>query len=83
MFDIKNVRHLMNTKRCKTGMYGYFGNNLDSLKNAVEKKKTNFNVIYARLDFILDEKYERRYGTQYGTFSLFYPLDTKINKERY
>lgn len=83
MFDIYKLKYIVNAETSKVGVYGYFGNTLDALRKAIEQGKTNFNVIYAQLDFVLDEKYERRFGNRYGTFSLFYPLDDKVNVNRY
>lgn len=83
MFDIHKVKHIVNAETSKIGVYGYFGNNLDDLRKAIEKGRTNFKVIYAKLSFVLDEKCEKRFGNNYGTFSLFYPLDDKVNVNRY
>ena len=38
---------------------------------------------YSKIDIILPETSEKRYVTKDGIFSLFYPLDTEENEERY
>lgn len=83
MFDINKIKHVVNAETCKIGIYGYFGNSIESIRKAVTQKKSVFNVVYAKLEFVLDENYERRFGNDYGVFSLFYPLDKVENVFRY
>lgn len=63
--------------------YGYFANTLKDLKTSLREKKTSLKVLYARLEKVLGEEYERRFYTNYGTFSLFCPLDKAEEKLRY
>lgn len=64
-------------------VYGYFANNLKDLKKALCDKKSSLKVLYARLEKVLGEEYERRFYTNYGTFSLFCPLDKAEERLRY
>lgn len=64
-------------------VYGYFANNLKDLKTSLKEKKTSLRVLYARLEKVLGEEYERRFYTNYGAFSLFCPLDKAEERLRY
>ena len=64
-------------------VYGYFANNLKDLKTSLKEKKTSLRVLYTRLEKVLGEEYERRFYTNYGTFSLFCPLDKAEERLRY
>lgn len=63
--------------------YGYFANDLASLRRAVQEESANFKCIYARLEGVVKDSFERRFNTAYGYFSLFLPLDETENEERY
>lgn len=83
MFDIKNVHTAVNADNCELYNFGYFANDIASLKQTVKNKKSSLRTIYAVLTAVLDEKYERRFSCPYGNFSLFYPTDTSENRMRY
>ena len=83
MFEDKEVITTVNADKCKVGRFGYFSNDLKSLKESVNKSRTNLRTIYARLDVILDEHYEKRFLCENGSFSLFYPMDNSMNTNRY
>lgn len=84
-FDISKVKTTISISlnTVEEGAFGYFSNNLEYLKKAVEKERSNLNTVYCKLEYCLDEKYERRFGTEVGHFSLFYPLDKELNELRY
>lgn len=82
-FDIKNVKTAVEAGNCIKGMYGYFANDIASIRQTVENKKTSMKTFYAKLDGICEDKFERRFSCQCGTFSLFYPLDLTERNERY
>lgn len=82
-FDIKNVHCTVNAEKVVELDFGYFSNNLESLRKAVETGRTNRLVVYDRLNNVLSEKYERRFDCASGNFSLFYPMDSEMNRARY
>lgn len=69
--------------KAETSSYGYFANNLKDLKKALKENKSSLKVLYARLKEVLDEGFERRFLTNYGSFSLYCPLDSSENRLRY
>ena len=81
-FDLQSVRTTVTACASDVGTYGYFSNNLASLKQAVEKTKTNLYTFYERLSKIEDTNWERRFTCSIASFALFYPMDT-VNMERY
>jgi len=83
MFDIKNVHTTLNAGECNLGTYGYFSNDLESLRDTVQYEKTNFRSVYAKLEQILEDKFEKRFYCNCGAFSLFYPTDKSENSMRY
>lgn len=68
-----------------TRIYGYFSNNYNSLKKAVEKEHTNNKCLYGELTKILSDTEPRRFvlGKEDYLFSLFYPTDDFLNCNRY
>lgn len=82
-FDSRNLKTTANAGKTKTGIYGYFSNDLESLKSAVKRNRTGLKVVYAELEYILPECNERRFGCSCGNFSLFYALDKSLDKNRY
>ena len=82
-FDMSRICTAVNAENCKLKMFGYFANDIASIRQTVEKKKVCFRTIYTCLIAVLDESEEKRYSTDYGNFALFYPTDTILNKERY
>lgn len=84
-FDIDNVKTTVNINYgdIEIGAFGYFANDIDSLYRAVIREQINLKAVYTRLSYCLEDKYERRFGTPSGNFSLFYPIDNKLNETRY
>lgn len=66
-------------------IYGYFSNNYNSLKKAVEKGRTNNKCLYGELTKILSDTETQRFVLDKGDyfFSLFYPTDDFLNCNRY
>lgn len=66
-------------------IYGYFSNNYNSLKKAVEKGKTNNKCLYGALTKILSDTEPQRFVLDKGDyfFALFYPTDDYLNYNRY
>ena len=81
--DCSNIYHTVNADSAPLYTYGYFSNDLDSLRKAVNAEKTTLKVIYLRLEYVLEDNNERRFGTKVGIFSLFYPLDKEKDEGRY
>lgn len=79
-FELKNVHTAINAEECELFTYGYFANNIASMRQA---KKTNMRTVYDRLEGICDDKFERRFACPCGVFSFFYPTDKKENELRY
>lgn len=69
--------------RAEEGTYGYFSNALAPLKESLEKRKINLSVVYARLEVVLNEKFERRFCTNQGNFALFCPLGNSFEEKRF
>jgi len=82
-FEVNNVYTTVNAQDCKLHVYGYFTNDLESLKQTVQNGKSNLKTIYAELEGICSEKFERRFMSPYGVFALFYPTDKEENIIRY
>ena len=80
MFDINNVKCTLNAEEAEVGCYGYFSNSLKELKRTLIEGKTNLRTLYSKLDYVLDEIYERRFLSECGSFSLFYPLEKEEKK---
>lgn len=83
MFSTNEIKTAVNADSAVLFTYGYFANNLNALRRAVEENKTTLKVFYGRLESVLADKYERRFSTTVGDFSLFYPLDKELNEGRY
>lgn len=81
--DITNVYTVVTASEDLISKYGYLSNSYSELKKAVEFGRTNMRTYYSKIDNILPETSEKRYVTKDGIFSLFYPLDTEENEERY
>ena len=82
-FELKNVHTAINAEECELFTYGYFANDIASIRQAVQAKKTNMRTVYDRLGGICDDKFERRFVCSCGVFSFFYPTDKKENELRY
>ena len=82
-FEIKNVRTAVNAEETELYTYGYFANDIASIRQTIENKKSSFKTVYARLEGVLEDKFERRFSSSCGTFSLFYPTDKTENSMRY
>ena len=81
-FELKNVHTAVNAEGCKLFTYGYFANDIASIRQAIQAKKTNMRTVYDRLEGICDDKFERRFVCSCGVFSFFYPTDKKENELR-
>lgn len=66
-------------------IYGYFANDLEHLKKAVEENKQNLYCFYGQLTKIMSADNRARFVWDKGDriFSLFYPTDNKLNTARY
>lgn len=82
-FELENVYTAVSAEKCKEGAFGYFANDIASLKQTIQNKKTTFKTFYSRLDAVCDDKFERRFSTPCGNFALFYPTDETENVARY
>lgn len=83
VFETKRLKTTVNAESARIGGFGYFGNDLETIKKAVTTSKTSLKTVYARLDYILDEGKERRFGCYAGNFSLFYYTEREHNPNRY
>ena len=82
-FEIKNVHTAVNAEKCELFTYGYFANNIASIRQTVENKKVNMCTVYDGLEGICNDKFERRFACSCGVFSFFYPTDKTENESRY
>lgn len=82
-FDIKNVHTTVNADECKILTYGYFANDLESLRATLYNGRTCLRTVYTRLEGICAEKFEKRFVSDCGVFALFYPTDLTENELRY
>lgn len=66
-------------------IYGYFSNNFNSLKKAVEKGQINHKCLYGELTKIMSDTEPQRFVLDKGDyfFALFYPTDAYLNSNRY
>ena len=66
-------------------IYGYFANDFEHLKKAVEENKQNLYCFYGKLTKIMPADNRARFVWDKGDriFSLFYPTDNKLNTARY
>lgn len=66
-------------------IYGYFANDFEHLKKAVEENKQNLYCFYGKLTKIMTANNRARFVWDKGDriFSLFYPTDNKLNTARY
>lgn len=76
-FELKNVHTAVNAEECELFTYGYFANNIASIRQTIQAKKTNMRTVYDRLEGICYDKFERRFACSCGVFSFFYPTDKK------
>lgn len=83
MFDLSNVKTAVEADKCELHVFGYFANDIASLRQTVTKRKVSLNTVYSRLDGINADKFERRFSCPNGSFSLFYPTDRTENEGRY
>ena len=69
----------------KSGVYGYFANDLESLQRAVTEEKSSGKCLYGQLTKILGAEQRARFVLDKGEriFSLFYPTDSQLNLMRY
>lgn len=89
-FKVKNVYTAANADRIHKrtlaeGLYGYFSDNVESLKKAVERERINRECWYGRLSYVEPPCMMKRFyfGSEDLFFCLFYPTDRKHNKMRY
>ena len=82
-FELKNVRTAVTAEECELFTYGYFANDIASIRQTKQTKKTSMRTVYDKLEGIGDDKFERRFACSCGVFSFFYPTDKKENELRY
>lgn len=72
-------------KTVAKGIFGYFANDIASLRQTVETDKTTARCLYGRLTYIKGSANRERFVLDKGNymFSLFYPTDTFLNINRY
>lgn len=83
MFEIKNVHTAVNAEECELFTFGYFANDVASIRQTVENRKVSMRTVYDRLDGVCEDKFERRFSCSCGCFSLFYPMDKTEISSRY
>lgn len=83
MFDIKNVYTAVTAKDAELHTFGYFANDIASIRQTIQNKKPNFKTVYSSLEGVMDDKFERRFYCPSGVFALFYPMDRVENNIRY
>lgn len=69
----------------KSGVYGYFSNDLEAISRAVTEEKTSTRCRYGQLTKVLGADKKARFVLDEGNeiFSLFYPTDSHLNTMRY
>lgn len=82
-FDIKNIHSAVNAEECELFTFGYFANDIASIRQTLKNRRVSMRVVYDKLDSILEDKFERRFSCSCGNFSLFYPTDKTENSMRY
>lgn len=84
-FEKEKVFTIVTAEEAPEGMFGYFSNDIASLKTAVNESKTNRCVTYGKLEGILCPRERARFYTNGGQliFALFYPLEAEHNMNRY
>lgn len=85
VYTCVTAEELINNGFVEKGIYGYFAHDIHSLKRAVEENKQNRNCFYGRLSKVLSDENRARFVWENGDyiFSLFYPTDWQLNKERF
>ena len=82
-FELKNVHTAINAEECELFTYGYFANDIASIRQTIQTKKTSMRTVYDKLEGVCDDKFERRFACSCGVFSFFYPTDKAENELRY
>jgi hypothetical protein len=69
----------------KSGVWGYFANDLDAISRAVSEEKTSTRCRYGQLTKVLGADKKARFVLDEGNeiYSLFYPTDSHLNTMRY
>ena len=69
----------------KSGVWGYFANDLEAISRAVTEEKTSVRCRYGQLTKVLSADKKARFVLDEGNeiFSLFYPTDSHLNTMRY
>lgn len=78
-FDKNRLFHIARAVKAPVGYFGYFANDLASIKKAVASEKQGKKSVYSRLDYILKDTEERRFGCPVGNFALFYVIGDNYN----
>ena len=81
-FDCNNIKTCVNAETAEMFSYGYFSNDIASLKEAIKEERSSFKVVYTMLNGVFEESREKRFSCAFGVFALYYPVD-KVNRERY
>lgn len=82
-FQAKNVMTAVTADRCRLFTYGYFANDMESLRDSVTRSRICHKAVYDRLDGIHTDRFEHRFCCSCGNFALFYPTDRTENEMRY
>jgi hypothetical protein len=69
----------------KSGVWGYFANDLDAISRGVTEEKTSTRCRYGQLTKVLGADKKARFVLDEGNeiFSLFYSTDSHLNTMRY
>lgn len=84
-YDEKKVFTCVNAEKAPLGMFGYFADDIYSLKRSVIEGQTNRRTIYNKLEGVLSSTVSKRFYTDNCgfKFALFYPMDERCNPQRY
>ena len=82
-FNIDNVKTAKEAEQVELFTFGYFANDIASIKQTIENGKVSMRTVYNRLNGIHEDRFERRFSCSCGSFSLFYPTDRIENDMRY
>lgn len=67
------------------GIYGYFSNDLNSIRTSVLKERISSKCVYGRLKSIASDTEAKRFSFEDNNllYALFYPTDNYLNVDRY
>lgn len=73
-------------KKCiSKGVYGYFSNDLNSIRTSVLKERISSKCVYGKLKSIASDTEVKRFSFADNNllYALFYPTDNYLNVDRY